>query len=167
MNDSLEMKVRYLDAVLASHEDLQLQYIGNSEISCWIDVRVSRAEINGEIVDWDNEFAMYETGDTVKVYLGFAAEMPIGYEALVAPRSSLHRRRKLVQVNSVSVIDEAYKGDADEWFITFEARGAGELDRFERVAQFRIQRKMPKLKFIKVDILGNANRGGEGSTGTM
>jgi dUTP pyrophosphatase len=40
-----------------------------------------------------------------------------------------------------------------------------ELHVNDRVCQFRIQRKQPKIEFIEVEELGNADRGGFGTTG--
>jgi dUTP pyrophosphatase len=35
----------------------------------------------------------------------------------------------------------------------------------DRICQFRIVKKMPKVKFEEVEMLGNKDRGGIGSTG--
>ena len=40
------------------------------------------------------------------------------------------------------------------------------IKRNDRICQFRIEKKQPKIKFFKVEKLGNKNRGGHGSTGT-
>ena len=41
------------------------------------------------------------------------------------------------------------------------------IEKNSRICQFRIQKKMDKIRFTPVDKLGNENRGGFGSTGTM
>jgi dUTP pyrophosphatase len=40
------------------------------------------------------------------------------------------------------------------------------IDKNDRIGQFRIMEKMPSIEFEVVEILGNENRGGHGSTGT-
>ena len=39
------------------------------------------------------------------------------------------------------------------------------INKFDRICQFRLIRKMNKIEFIEVDVLENNNRGGHGSTG--
>ena len=39
------------------------------------------------------------------------------------------------------------------------------IKRNDRICQFRIQEHQPAVNLVKTDILGNANRGGLGSTG--
>lgn len=106
----------------------------------------------------------------VLVPLGVAMELPKGYEAHLAPRSSLFKKHGLIVVNSVGVIDESYCGDEDEWKLSvycLEPKFNGsfsELKAGERIAQFRIIKKMPSVNFIEVDSLQNPSRGGFGST---
>jgi dUTP pyrophosphatase len=103
-------------------------------------------------------------GHSIKVAHGFALELPKGYEAILHPRSSLFKKTGLVFVSS-GVIDEGYNGDNDEWFSVWYATKDTDLYYDQRIAQFRIQEKQPKLKFDYVDTLGNDDRGGHGSTG--
>lgn len=103
-------------------------------------------------------------GHSIKVAHGFALELPKGYEAILHPRSSLFKKTGLVFVSS-GVIDEGYNGDNDEWFSVWYATKDTDLYYDQRIAQFRIQEKQPKLKFNYVDTLGNDDRGGHGSTG--
>lgn len=103
-------------------------------------------------------------GHSIKVAHGFALELPENHEAILHPRSSLFKKTGLVFVSS-GVIDEGYNGDNDEWFSVWYATKDTDLYYDQRIAQFRIQEKQPKLKFNYVDTLGNDDRGGHGSTG--
>jgi len=141
----------------------------------WIDVRASRVEVNGVIQAWhfadkgaDFDGGLvteYKAGDFIRVFLGFAMELPKGYEAHIAPRGSLFKNCGLIQTNSVGVVDNSFCGDGDEWFVPFYATRNGKIGRFDRVAQFRTMLKMKPIDFIEVEVLGNSNRGGHGTTG--
>lgn len=108
--------------------------------------------------------------------LGVSMQLPKGYEAHLAPRSSLFKNTGLIVTNSVGVIDESYCGDNDEWKLSVYCLKGQEFNTSanlffthiqagQRIAQFRIMRKMPPINFIEVDTLANPNRGGFGSTG--
>lgn len=45
--------------------------------------------------------------------MGVAMQLPQGYEAILAPRSSTFKRYGLLQSNSIGVIDSTYNGDDD------------------------------------------------------
>jgi dUTP pyrophosphatase len=47
--------------------------------------------------------------------LGFALELPRGWEAHLAPRSSTFKTWGIIQTNSVGVVDDTYIGDNDQW----------------------------------------------------
>lgn len=97
--------------------------------------------------------------------LGVAMELPHGYEALVAPRSSTFRKYGVILANSLGVIDESYKGDNDEWhFLAYAVRDTV-IHKNERICQFRIIKHQPLILLKEVDHLGNEDRGGIGSTG--
>ena len=53
-------------------------------------------------------------GDFALVPLGVSMQLPEGYEARTAPRSSTFKRWGLLQANSVGVIDNSYCGTNDE-----------------------------------------------------
>lgn len=118
----------------------------------WIDLRA------GETVE-------LRAGEYKAIPLGVAMELPNGYEALVAPRSSLFKNHGILLANSVGIIDEAYCGDNDEWhFLAYAVRDTV-IVKNERICQFRVIEHQPKIEFIPVTELGNADRGGIGSTG--
>lgn len=154
----LEIKVKYLDS--------NIEELAKISVGDWIDLRASRVYRNGELVDWSIEQEVsYIAGDELKVALGVAMELPKGFEAHVVPRSSTYKNYGVIQVNGVGIIDGSYCGDEDEWFLPLYALRDGEIKRGDRVCQFRIMENMPKVEIVKVDSLGNANRGGHGSTG--
>lgn len=119
----------------------------------WIDLRVA-------------EDVKMEAGEFRLLPLGVAMELPSGYEAVVAPRSSTYKKWGIVLANSLGVIDGAYCGDQDEWRFPAIALVDTEIPCNTRICQFRIQKKQPNLNFITVDHLDNPDRGGIGSTGT-
>lgn len=99
--------------------------------------------------------------------LGVAMELPEGYEALVAPRSSTFKNLGILLANSIGIIDESYRGDSDEWHFPAYAVRDTYIHKNERICQFRIIQHQPLIHLIEVDSLCNENRGGIGSTGRM
>ena len=163
MREAKEIKVKMIDSKLD-----RLRYTGD-----WVDIRVSSiSEINAskEAVEQDrlvmksNQVITIKSGDVIKIAHGFALELPEGFEAILHPRSSLFKKTGLIFVSS-GVIDEGYKGDGDEWFSVWKATRDAPIFYDQRIAQFRIQKKQPDLKFNFVETLGNEGRGGHGSTG--
>jgi dUTP pyrophosphatase len=92
-------------------------------------------------------------------------ELPKGFEAHVVPRSSTFKNFGVIQVNSVGIIDNTYCGDTDCWFFPAYAVRDTEIHLNDRICQFRIVENQPKIYFETVEKLGNANRGGHGSSG--
>ena len=138
-----EIKIKYFNGV---------QEIEALEIGDWIDLRAA------ESVD-------IKAGEYKLIRLGVAMELPEGYEALVAPRSSTFKNYGILLANSLGIIDESYKGDNDEWkFLAYATRDT-HVEKNDRICQFRIIEHQPKIKLTKVESLGNADRGGIGSTG--
>lgn len=131
-------------------------------------------------------------GQRAMIPLGFALELPVGYEGHLAPRSSTFKTWGIIQTNSVGVVDDTYIGDNDQWNLPVYcliAKGYAdkikdtyhELDKSaevkgekvkgtwihkeDKIAQFRIMEVQPEFEFDEVESFGNANRGGFGSTG--
>ena len=105
-------------------------------------------------------------GENKLIHLGVAMELPKGYEAHIVPRSSTFKKWGIIQTNHMGVIDESYKGDSDWWLFSALATRDTKIEKGDRICQFRIEKKMPKIKFETVEVLGNKNRNGFGSTGT-
>lgn len=140
----IDIKVKYFTDI----EPLIQKDIGD-----WIDLRAAEdIELN--------------PGDFALIPLGIAMELPKGYEAHVVPRSSTFKTWGILQTNSMGVIDCSYCGDNDQWRMPVMATEYTFIQKGERICQFRIIENQPKLNFIKVDSLGNDDRGGFGSTGT-
>lgn len=99
--------------------------------------------------------------------LGVAIQLPHGYEAIVAPRSSTFKNYGLIQTNGIGVIDESYCGDNDQWHFPAYATRDVVIPKDTRICQFRLLEHQSQLLLIEVPTLGNADRGGLGSTGTQ
>ena len=120
----------------------------------WVDLRAAQ------------DMKLWE-GCSYRIPLGISVELPEGYEAHVAPRSSTFKNWGIIQTNSVGVIDNSYCGDNDIWMMPVYATRFTEIKKNDRICQFRIVEKQPNLEFETVDHLGNEDRGGFGSTGRM
>lgn len=131
-----------------------MQRIEKIEIGDWIDLRC--ADPNGVTL---------KKGEFAVIPLGIAMELPKGYEAHVVPRSSTFKNFGIIQTNSFGVIDESYCGDNDWWFFPAYAIRDTKINFNDRICQFRIVKKMPKVEFEEVTELGNKDRNGYGSTG--
>lgn len=107
-------------------------------------------------------------GDILTIDLGIAMELPEGYEALIRPRSSTAKKFGLMMACS-GVIDNEYRGDNDWWGFGAYAIRSGTIHKNDRICQFRIVKQQDgidsEISFDVVDMLGNEDRGGFGSTG--
>lgn len=137
---------------------IRIKYVRDVEpilelaISDWTDLRAA-------------ETVELKAGEYKLIPLGVAMELPTGYEAIVAPRSSTFKHHGILLANSLGVIDNSYCGDNDEWkFLAYATRDVT-IRKNERICQFRIQKNQPKVKFEAVESLDNDDRGGIGSTG--
>ena len=110
--------------------------------------------------------------------LGVAMQLPKGFEAIVAPRSSTPKHYGILCANSIGIIDNTYNGNNDIWMFPAFIYGNKSINHGDRICQFRIQLSQKAtvlqklkwlfssgIKFIYVDKLENKNRGGIGSTG--
>lgn len=143
-----QIKVKYFK----NQDGFRVTPLKKIEKGDWIDVRAY-------------ETISLKKGDFRLIPLGFAIELPQGYEAHLAPRSSTFKKWGIIQVNSVGVVDESYKGDNDMWMIPIYATRDIIIQKDDRIAQFRIMKKQPEIEFIEVETLGNEDRKGFGSSG--
>lgn len=104
-------------------------------------------------------------GEYALVPLGVSMQLPEGYEARTAPRSSTFKRWGILQANSVGVIDNSYCGTNDEWKLPVYATRDTVLEKGDRICQFRIYEVQPPIDFEECEALSDTDRGGFGSTG--
>lgn len=164
----MQIRIKYFDGA----KKLEKISKGN-----WIDVYA-----NKDIFVPENERAM--------IPLGFALELPQGWEGHLAPRSSTFKTWGIIQTNSVGVVDDTYIGDNDQWHMpvyclqgkAVAVKITGEYTQMEnvtgertkgtwiykgdKIGQFRIMEVMPEIEFEEVEAFGNADRGMCGTTGT-
>ncbi|GAB2878315.1 dUTP diphosphatase [Nocardioides pacificus] len=105
-------------------------------------------------------------GERALVPTGVAIALPLGFVALVHPRSGLAARHGLSVVNSPGTVDAGYRGEIKVMLINHDPATPVELRRGDRVAQLVIQR-VERAHFVEVDLLPESVRGtgGYGSTG--
>ncbi len=138
------LRIRY-------HADIdRLCYIGGK--SDWIDLRAA-------------EDVTMKAGEFRLISLGISVQIPSGYEMIIAPRSSTFRRYGILQANSIGIVDESYCGDGDIVCFPAYATRDCEIRRNDRICQFRLLAHQPPVRFEEAETLGNADRGGFGSTG--
>ncbi len=128
----------------------KLRYIDGK--SDWIDLRSAQ------------EVSM-KAGDFRLIDLGISVQLPAGYEMLIAARSSTFKNYGLIQTNAVGIVDESYCSDEDHLMWPCYATRDTVVHINDRIAQFRILEHQPAIRFEETDTLGNAVRGGFGSTG--
>lgn len=97
-----------------------------------------------------------------EISLGISIRLPRGYEAHIVPRSSTYKKWGIIQSNSIGVIDNSYSGDQDIWKFPAIAMRDTVIEKNDRICQFRIIKKMPKVRFIERLFLSEKNRGGFG-----
>ena len=106
-----------------------------------------------------------KAGDFKLIPLGVAMQLPEGYEAHIAPRSSTFKNWGILQTNSIGIIDNSYCGDNDQWLMPVYATRDTIINQNDRICQFRIVANQPSIEFTEVDSLDGQGRGGLGSTG--
>lgn len=128
---------------------------------------------------YSNKDVFVKEGERAMIPLGFALELPSGWEGHLAPRSSTFKTWGIIQTNSVGVIDDTYIGDNDQWHMPiFCLQGKdnktlenGEkifgtwIKKGDKIGQFRVMEVMPEIEFEEVKSFGNTDRGGFGITG--
>lgn len=155
----MNIKIKYFDGA----RKLEVISKGN-----WIDV-------------YANADMIIKEGERAMIPLGFAMQLPEGFEAHLAPRSSTFKTWGIIQTNHVGVIDNSFCGDNDQWHMpvyclqfrkTAYDKEIGkfvkytEINKGDKIAQFRIMEIQPHIEFEEVEHLCNYDRGGFGSTGT-
>ena len=123
--------------------------------------------LNGKRTSRNVEFA------NELIPLGFAMQLPKGFEAVVNPRSSTYNKTGVILANHQGVIDNTYNSDKDQWWFNAIALRNTVIPKYTKICQFRIQLSQfanfwqklrwlfwnGKIKFVEVDSLGNESRG--------
>lgn len=123
-------------------------------------------ESHGEWVDLRTaEDVKMKSGEYRVISLGVSMELPKGYYAKIAPRSSTCAKWSIVMANSIGIIENTYCGDNDIWGFPAYAIRDTVIPKGTRVAQFCVCKQEEAIMFEAVDSLGNTDRGGYGSTG--
>lgn len=139
------IKIKYLSDAIE-----RLRYIDGK--SDWIDLRAA-------------ERIVLKKGEFRLIPLGVAMQLPAGYEAHIVPRSSTYKNFGIIQTNHCGIVDESYCGDNDQWFFPALAMRDTVIEVNDRICQFRLFAHQPVIEFVATEQLGNADRGGIGSTG--
>lgn len=142
-NPTFEIKIKYLEGMP------ELKKIEQGD---WIDLYTYQ----------DEEL---HAGERKYISLGVAMELPQGFEAIIAPRSSTYKKWGVLQTNSIGIVDNSYCGDNDIWAFPAHAVWDVFIPAHTRLCQFRIQQRQPNISFTKVEHLKNKDRKGFGSTG--
>jgi dUTP pyrophosphatase len=136
---------------------------------------------------YSNKDVFVKERERAMIPLGFALELPQGWEAHLAPRSSTFKTWGIIQTNSVGVVDDTYIGDNDQWHMPVYCLEGKQVEKYlkvhddgqsieseysgtwikkgDKIGQFRIMEVMPEIEFEEVMTFGNADRGGFGTTG--
>lgn len=140
----LKIKIKYFDK--------EINKIGKIDKGDWIDLRSA-------------ETVSLSKGEFKLISLGVGMKLPYGYEAHVVPRSSTYKNFKIIQTNHMGIIDNSYSGENDVWMMPVIAMEDTTIHKNDRICQFRIVEKMPKIALEEVNHLDEISRGGIGSTG--
>ena len=140
----LPLRIKYFDK--------NIEKLKKTEKGDWIDLR-SAIDIS------------LKKGDFALIPLEVGMVLPDGYEAHIVPRSSTFKNWKIIQTNSVGIIDNSYSGENDQWMMPVYAVEDTKIKKNDRICQFRILEKMPALEIQEVEHLNDVSRGGFGSTG--
>ncbi len=91
---------------------------------------------------------------------------PPGYMLMLAPRSSLSRKRNLLMANSVGIVDQDFCGPEDEIHVQLLNIGKNPvtIERGERIAQGMLVR-IERAEWNELAEVKKPSRGGFGSTG--
>lgn len=143
----------------------------------FINVKIKRIE-NGWLPTYETEGAagadcharidekiVLKAGEQVTVPLGFAVEIPEGYEMQIRARSGNARKYGIGVVNGVGTIDSDYRGEVCTILIN-HSENDFEINPGDRIAQAVIA-PVIQAKWAEVDELSETARGegGFGSTG--
>lgn len=149
----------------------------------WVDLKAAqdvdiRAAQAGVQYQENNEKYRDVAIPVTYIPLGVAMELPQGFEAIIASRSSGPKKLKIFTPTGLGIVDNIYNGNDDQWCYIASPVENASIKKGDRICQFRIQlsqkatmwQKLKWLfssgvKFVEVDDLGGENRGGFGTSG--
>ena len=143
-NNALEIKIKFHDDELIKPEK-----ISKGDL---IDLRAA-------------EDVEMKAGEFKLISLGVSMKLPEGWKAQMYPRSSTFKNFGIIQANSVGQIDNSYSGTNDIWKFPAIALRDTVIHKNDRICQFEIVPVQPPIRFTKVQVLDDEDRGGIGSTG--
>lgn len=136
------------------------------EIKYHTDITPIKVNPKGDWVDLRAaEDVEMKAGDFRLISLGVSMKLPKGYEAHILPRSSTFKNWGIIQANHMGVVDNSYCGNNDIWKYPAIALRDTVIHKNDRICQFRVAEKQPKLRFMEVSQLSGEDRGGFGSSG--
>lgn len=141
-----------MERIKIKYFDKEIDKIEKISKGDWIDLRSA-------------ETVHLKKGEFHLIPLGVGMILPDGYEANIVPRSSTYKNFKVLQTNSMAVIDNSYSGDNDQWLYPVIAMEDTVINKNDRICQFRINKIQPEIEFEEVKYLDDVSRGGFGSTG--
>jgi dUTP pyrophosphatase len=153
---------------------LKFKRIGNHDLplpsratpgSAGFDMRAAEDVVWTRQGVWNNEPALGVGSFFAKTSLGFAVEIPPGYELQCRPRSGLAAKHLVSLVNSPGTVDADFRGEMFALLIC-HAPVPPTLKRGDRICQL-VPNAVPEFEAIEVDELSDTQRGegGFGSTG--
>ncbi len=160
----MDVDLAYLEEKLTkmfeeSGMEIKVQYLND---------QVTRLSMNAK-GDWVDMYAAetvdLKQGEHKLIHLGVAMKLPEGYEAHLVPRSSTYKKWGIIQTNHVGIIDNSYSGPEDWWKMSVIAMRDTTIHAGDKICQFRIVERQPKLVFVEGKMT-DPSRGGFGSTGT-
>ena len=138
---------------------ITVQYLNDS-------VKRLSLEKKGDWIDlYAAETVEMKQGEHKLIHLGVAMKLPEGYEAHIVPRSSTFKKWGIIQANHVGIIDNSYSGPEDWWKMSVIAMRDTVINKDDKICQFRIMERQPKIAFVEGKMTG-PSRGGFGSTGS-
>ena len=103
------------------------------------------------------DYGVVSSGDTVRIRLGIALELPEGYEAQIRPRSSISKRGIVCHLGTV---DSDYRGELAA-VLTATPGSWLDIAPGDRIAQLVIA-PVARVEVVQVDELSETVRGGGG-----
>lgn len=113
-----------------------------------------------------SEDVILEPFERKLIKTGISIELPLGFAALVIPRSGNAINKGLSLVNTPGLIDSNYRGELKAIAINLDPKTPIEIRKGDRIAQLIII-KAEEVDFTEVDELSETERGsgGFGSSG--